>query len=271
MADQQPVELAWQEHGDGVPVVMLPPAATPGEVWRSYQVPALVRAGYKVITVNHRGTSPSPVPPGPYLMSQLVADTVALVQLLNCGPVHLIGASLGAFVAQEVALTRPDLVRAAVLIGTRARTDTFRRQLARALAAQTRSTGPASELELLMHLVQLFGPDTLADGQKMSDWLELQRRFPIKGPGPGAQYDASVIGDRRAALAGLTRPCLVIAFSADLITPPAACREVHQAIPSATYVELQGLGHFGFLENPDAVNQALIDFLGKSSGEFPGQ
>ncbi|NUO56491.1 MAG: alpha/beta hydrolase [Hamadaea sp.] len=270
MGDQQPVELAWQEHGDGVPVVMLPPAATPGEVWRTYQVPALVRAGFKVMTVNHRGTAPSPVPPGPYLMSQLVADVVALVQLLNCGPVHLIGASLGAFVAQEVALTRPDLVRAAVLMGTRARTDKFRRLLARALAAQTRSTSPASELESLMHLVQLFGPGTLTDEQKMSDWLELQRRFPTKGAGPAAQYDASVIGDRRAALAGLTRPCLVMAFSADLITPPAAGLEVHQAIPSATYVEFPGLGHFGFLEEPDAVNQAIIDFLVKSSGESHG-
>ena len=270
MVDQQPVELAWQEHGHGVPVVMLPPAATPGDVWRAYQVPALVRAGYRVITVSHRGTAPSPVPPGPYVMSQLVADVVALVQLLNCGPVHLIGASLGAFVAQELALTRPDLVRTAVLIGTRARTDAFRRQLARAMAAQTRGTGPASELELLMQLMQLFGPGTLADEQKMSDWLELQRRFPVKGPGPGAQYDASVIGDRRAALAGMTRPCLVMAFSADLITPPAACQEVHQTIPSATYVELQGLGHFGFLEDPDTVNKALIEFLENSPGGSHG-
>lgn len=267
MGDQRHVELAWQAHGDGVPVVMLPPAATAGDIWRTYQVPALVGAGYKAITVNHRGTAPSPVPPGPYLLSQLVADVVALVDFLDCGPVHLVGASLGAFVAQEVALTRPDLVRAAVLIGTRARTDGFRRRLARALAAQTRNTGAASELELLMHLVQLFGPGTLADEPKMSDWLELQRRFPIKGPGPAAQYEASVIGDRRAALGGLTRPCLVMAFSADLITPPAACLEVHRAIPSATYVEFEGLGHFGFLENPDAVNPAIVDFLDKSSGE----
>ncbi|NUT35777.1 MAG: alpha/beta hydrolase [Hamadaea sp.] len=269
MADDRSVALAWLAHGDGLPVVMLPPAATAREVWHTHQVPALVRAGYRVVTVNHRGTPPSPVPPGPYLMAQLVADVVALVELLDEGPVHLVGASLGAFVAQEVALARPDLVRSAVLMGTRARTDKFRRLLARALAVQTRQAGPGTELEALMHLAQLFGPRTLADEQTMSDWLELRRRFPVTGPGAGAQYDASVIGDRRAALAGLTRPCLVMAFSADLITPPAACLEVHESVPSAAYVEFEGLGHFGFLEDPEAVNRAVIDFLDKSCGDSP--
>ncbi|KKK06547.1 alpha/beta fold hydrolase [Micromonospora sp. HK10] len=267
MVDDQSVELAWQAQGDGVPVVMLPPAATSREVWHAHQVPALVNAGYRVVTVNHRGTPPSPVPPGPYSMRQLVADVVALVEVLGAGPVHLIGASLGAFVAQEVALVRPDLVRSAVLIGTRARTDAYRRLLARALAAQARTPGPVTELDALMHLAQLFGPRTLADDHTMSDWLELRRRFPVTGPGPAAQYDASVIVDRRAALTGLTRPCLVMAFSADLITPPAACLEVHEAIPSATYVEFEGLGHFGFLEDPDTINQAIVDFLDKSLDE----
>lgn len=265
MVDDQPVSLAWQVHGDGATVVMLPPAASSREIWHAHQVPALVAAGYRVVTANHRGTAPSPVPPGPYRMGQLVSDAIALIERLDCGPVHVVGASLGAFVAQEVTLARPDLVRSAVLMGTRARTDEYRRRLTRALAAQTRAGATATELEALMHLAQLFGPRTLANEPTMLDWLELRRRFPVRGPGPGAQYDASVIVDRRTALTGVIRPCLVLAFSADLITPPANCREVLQAIPSASYVEFEGLGHFGFLEDPAAVNQAMIDFLEKAS------
>lgn len=245
---------------------MLPPAATAGEVWHAHQVPALTRAGFRVITVNHRGMPPSPVPAGPYRIADLVADVAALIDELRVGECHLIGSSLGAFVAQEVALAHPGSVRSAVLMGTRARTDQYRRRLARALAVQTRRAASSSELDALMHLSQLFGPKALADDRRMADWLELRMRFPIRGAGAGAQYDVSVIGDRREALSGINRPCLVVAFDADVITPVEGCREVSETIPGAAYEEFAELGHFGFLEDPDAVNASVIEFLRKYSG-----
>jgi len=226
-------------------------------------VPALTAAGYRVILASHRGMPPSPVPPGPYRIADLVADVEALITELGAGPCHLVGASLGAFVAQELALVRPDLVRSAVLIGTRARSDHYRRSLARATAARARAGGPVTDLETLCRLPQLFGPETLADERNVMDWIEMARRFPVTGAGPAAQYEASVITDRREALRQVNRPCLVIAFGADIIAPPMSGREVHEAIPGCSYVEFADLGHFGFLEESKAVNEAIIAFLAR--------
>jgi pimeloyl-ACP methyl ester carboxylesterase len=50
-------------------------------------------------------------------------------------------------------------------------------------------------------------------------------------------------------------------LSEDVITPPAFCREVAITIPGCRYVELPHCGHFGFLENPRAVNSTLAAFL----------
>ncbi|SNT48577.1 Pimeloyl-ACP methyl ester carboxylesterase [Asanoa hainanensis] len=261
--------LSRQSNGTGVPVVLLPPAATRGEVWNAHQVPALVSAGYRVVVANHRGLAPSPAPQGPYRLADVVADAAQLIEDLGQGPCHVVGASLGAFVAQELAAARPELVRSAVLLGTRARTDHYRRSLARALAARARAAGPVTDAEVVAHLGQLFGPLTLGDDRRVSDWMELLKRFPVSGPGPAAQYELTAIPDRRQVLAGIRRPCLVIAFALDLISPPAFGAEVHEVIPHCGWVELAGLGHFGFLERPDAVNAEILRFLAQVDAGAP--
>jgi pimeloyl-ACP methyl ester carboxylesterase len=257
----EPVEVPFVIQGDGPPVLLLPPAATRAEVWQSHQAPALVAAGFQAVSVHPRGMPPAPVPPGPYRVADFVADVVRVIERLGRGPCHLVGSSLGAMVAQELALLRPDLLACVVLMGTRARCDGYRKRLARASAQRCRQGGPIGELEALCHLGQLFGPTTLADDRLVADWVEMVQRFPITGPGPAAQYEATVTADRRAALTSVAVPCLVIAFGVDVLTPPPLCAEVADAVPGARYREFPGLGHFGFLEDPVAVNAELCGFL----------
>jgi pimeloyl-ACP methyl ester carboxylesterase len=70
--------------------------------------------------------------------------------------------------------------------------------------------------------------------------------------------------DRRAALRTITAPCRVISFGDDLVTPPHLAAEVADAIPNCDRVEIAGCGHFGYLERPDEVNAAIIEFLDKN-------
>ncbi|MGH3992105.1 MAG: alpha/beta fold hydrolase, partial [Pseudonocardiaceae bacterium] len=226
----------------------------------NYQVPALLGAGYQAITFDSRGTPPSATPLGPYRLADLVADAVDLITGLGVGPCRIVGASLGAMVAQELALARPDLVTAVALLGTRCRTDFFRATAARAFAARIRG-GVHTDYDAVGSLLQLFSRRTLADDRATADWFEVFRTFPASGPGLAAQYEATIIGDRTAALRGVRRPCLVVAFAEDVLTPPSLCREVADAIPGCRYVELAECGHFGFLEQPAEVNAALLDFF----------
>jgi pimeloyl-ACP methyl ester carboxylesterase len=54
---------------------------------------------------------------------------------------------------------------------------------------------------------------------------------------------------------------LVISFAHDLVTPAARGRELAAAIPAARYLEIPDAGHYGFLEQPKAVNAAMLDFF----------
>jgi len=256
-------QVNYEVHGTGEPVLLIPPAATRSTVWLGHQVPALLKAGFQAITFDSRGTPPSAAPLGPYRLADLVADTVDLITGLGIGPCRIVGASLGAMVAQELALARPDLVTAAALLGTRCRTDFFRSTAARVLADRVRD-GEYTDYDAVASLLQLFSQRTLADDGKAADWFVVFRSFPARGQGLAAQYEATLIEDRRAALAGVRRPFLVVAFAEDVLTPPVLCREVADAIPDCRYVEVPECGHFGFLERPDEVNAAILDFFERS-------
>ena len=56
-------------------------------------------------------------------------------------------------------------------------------------------------------------------------------------------------------------PVLVIGFADDVVTPAHLSREVADAIPGARYLEIPDAGHLGFIEQPDAVNKAALEFL----------
>jgi pimeloyl-ACP methyl ester carboxylesterase len=62
------------------------PIGAPGSAWVPFQVPALVEAGFRVVTFNPRGVPPSQVPPPPYSVADMAADAAALVVELASGP-----------------------------------------------------------------------------------------------------------------------------------------------------------------------------------------
>ena len=89
------IELNVQTEGSGELVVLVMGTGSPGRVWRTHQVPALVQAGYRVAYFDNRGIKPSSECASGFTIHDLVADTAALITHLG-GPAHVIGTSLGA-------------------------------------------------------------------------------------------------------------------------------------------------------------------------------
>ena len=67
--------------------------------------------------------------------------------------------------------------------------------------------------------------------------------------------------DSRPSLAAVTCPTLVVVGEQDVLTPPERAVEMATAIPNARQVVVPDCGHLSTLEQPDAVTQALVDFL----------
>ncbi len=255
------VRLAYEVKGSGQPVLMIMGTGARARVWHVHQVPALVAAGYSVTTFDCRGVPPSDVPPGVYSIGQLVADAGSLIDHLRIGPCRVVGLSLGATIAQELALARPDAVRALVLIATEGRLDSARRALLRAdtLLNEERARLPA-EYEAVVRAFQMLSPHTLNSEKDASLWLETFA-LPHENDGLEHRLRLEERPNRLSALRGVRAPTMVIGFADDLIAPPHLGREVAEAIQGSEYIELKDCGHLGHLERPDAVNAELLRFL----------
>lgn len=256
------VRLSYRVHGEGDPLLLIGPAASPAAVWDRHQVPDLVRAGFQVITFDLRGSAPSDAPPGPYALDDLVTDTAELIRRLGIAPCRVAGVSIGAMIAQELAREHPGLVAALALMATRGRSDVFRDALARGCADAMRSGAavPAG-FSAVATMSQLFAAGSLADDKFADDWLTTLSLFPQRGEGFAAQYEATVTGDRLPGLRDVRCPSLVLAFAHDIVMPPEMGRAVAGAIPGCRYELLEGCGHFGFLERPEEVDRVLVDFF----------
>ncbi|QBS42704.1 alpha/beta fold hydrolase [Nocardia sp. CS682] len=249
--------------GSGPLVVMIMGTGSPGRVWELHQVPALVAAGYRVCTFDNRGIAPSFEAASGMTIDQLVADTAGLIELLDEGPALVVGTSMGARVAQELALARPELVRKAVFMAGHGRLDQFQKTLSLG-EHQLDASGVRlpEKYEAAITAVMNLSPATMADANAARDWLDL---FEFTGgpvtPGIRAQRRMDHDFERVQAYRAIAVPCLAVGFADDRMIPPYLTREIAEVIPGARYQEVPDAGHFGYLERPETVNKILLDFF----------
>jgi pimeloyl-ACP methyl ester carboxylesterase len=256
------IRLHYEDYGSGPPVVMVTGTGAPGRIWRTHQVPALRAAGLRVLTVDNRGIAPSDTGPAGFTLDDMAADVAELIEHLGIGPCRVVGFSLGAMIVQELLVSRPGLVERAVLMATAGRTDTFTAAMA---AAEIELCDSGAKVPpryaAVVSAVQNLSPQTLNDGDRLRDWLDVFELSSVDLAAIRPQLGLQVIADRLAAYRSIACRCLVIGFGDDLITRPHLSREVAEAIPGARYLQIAGCGHYGYLERPAEVNAAIVDFL----------
>ncbi|MET7302219.1 alpha/beta hydrolase [Embleya sp. NPDC005575] len=263
------IRLSYERSGRGESVLLIMGSGAAGRVWTMHQTPALHRAGFETIVFDNRGIAPSDVPPGKYSFADMVADTKGLIDALDLAPCRLVGLSLGALIAQELAVRHPESVHSAVLIATRARSDAFRRAqtLADRSVAQDGVRLPPAYRALDTAMLML-SPTTLNNDAAAAMWLEV---FELAGDADASAGQAWVDldVDRRAELGRIDVPCRVVAFADDVIAPVHLAAEVAEAIPNCDLVTIPDAGHLGHLERPEEVNSVIVEFLEKHREEVP--
>ena len=256
------VNLAYDDRGSGPAVLFIAGRGGAGRTWHLHQVPEFQRAGYRCITFDNRGIGATEKETG-FTAETMVADTAALIEMLGAAPVRLVAVSMGSFIAQELMVARPDLVHSAVLMATRGRADRTReffRDAEWELAASGVRLPPSYEAKV--RLLESFSPKTLNDDAKVSDWIDMFTMWPTKmTSGMQTHIGIGPRDNRLPVYRSITAPTLVIGFSDDVVLPPHLGQEVADAIPRGRYLEIADAGHLGFIERPETVNKAVLDFF----------
>lgn len=262
------VRIAYVDAGSGEPVVLLGGSGMPGGAWDLSIRPALVAAGYRVITVDVRGSGESDAPAPPYTIDDLAGDAAGMIDQVVGGPCRLVGLSLGGFVAEDLCHRRPDLVRSAVLIASAGRTTAYMRAKMRAEEELFTGAAPvAPAYDRIDALTVTLPAATLQDDDTaVEQWAEL---LELTGAGSeaarlgqaAAARDWLLNVDRAARWPAMRMPALIVAFEHDLQFPPGRAREAADVWPEASFLELPGVAHGnGIFDASRSIAEAIIAF-----------
>ncbi len=260
------LELCYETFGDrsDPALVLIMGLGTQMIAWREEFCERLAAAGFFVVRFDNRDVGRStalddlPVPTtwqllgrdkqaAGYTLEDMALDAVGLLDHLGIERAHVVGASMGAMIAQTVAINHPDRVRSLVsIMGSTGARSSGQPQLRTAKVLL--SVPPADRAGFVEHMVKTF---TLIGSPGFERDEDELRRFAEatfdrgRNPAAGARHLAAIIasGNRRPLLRAITAPTLVIHGRADTLVRPSGGRATARAIPGSTLLEIPGMGH----------------------------
>jgi 10-carbomethoxy-13-deoxycarminomycin esterase/esterase len=265
------VRLWSEDRGDpgAPPLLLIAGDCQSALFWPEEFIATLVADGLRVIRYDHRDTGRSThldFAAHPYTFDDLAADARAVLDGWGIDAAHVVAFSMGAGLAQLIALDHPQRLLSQTLICTHALGIDLARNVERAaagepspdglpvptqrlfeaLALHTEPTcGPAAELQLRVETWRIFAGDELPfDPAEFR--LRERRAMDHAGtwrPRTNHGLVSEGLAERGPELARITTPTLVVQAPLDPISPPPHGRHLADAVPGARLVEIPGMGH----------------------------
>jgi 3-oxoadipate enol-lactonase len=249
--------LPWAEiRGSGPTVVLLHGLADSHELWRQ-QVPVLEHR-FRTIAVDHYGHGGTPLPPGRLTTAVMADGMAALIEAQDAAPAVAVGLSMGGGVAQVLALRRPDLVRALVLVSTGSEFPPATRDRFLARAAKAEREGMASVVDATVS--RWFTPEFT---RRRPDEVE-RTRATVLANDPGAFAAASHANadrDWTDRLGEIACPVMFIGGEQDPADADRSLAIYRERLPDLTVALVPDSSHLVPVEAPDAFNTILLEFL----------
>ena len=263
-----PVEVYYEDHGSGSPVVLIHGWPLNGASWEK-QTAALMAAGHRVITYDRRGFGRSSQPTAGYNYDTFAADLDAVLSTLSLTDVSLVGFSMGTGeVTRYIAKYGRKRLRNAVLIGTLGpylvktadNPEGVDRSVFEGIKAAIKADRPA----FLMDFLHNFYNFDVTAGKLVSERVvEANWNVAAGASAIGTRTCVDAwIEDFRQDISHNTVPTLILHGDADRILPAdATSRRQAKMIKNVRFVELKGGPHGVLWTHAEQVNSELVTFL----------
>jgi aminoacrylate hydrolase len=251
-------DLYYEVHGAGPPLALVSGLNGVGAFWTPHL--AELGARFTVVLHDHRGTGRSSPSRIDYSVEQMTDDLVQLLDHLGIEKAHLVGHSTGGAIGQTLAIDRPERIRRLVLSATWSAPDAYFRRLFGLRADVLRALGPAGYLRA--SLLFMRPPAWIRDHEAALDreMAAMLAGFPLPEV-MLSRIEAILRFDRRAELARIAAPTLVVGAEDDAVTPVYFSAELGRLIPGAETAILAAGGHFFPVSAAEEFRRLLLGFL----------
>jgi 3-oxoadipate enol-lactonase len=221
-----------------------------------------LRRHFRLVVVDNRGTGRSSQPPGSFSVADMAKDVVAVLDAAGIRRAHVLGASLGGMVAQEIAIAYPALVSGLVLACTTPGWPSGYPMPAASVRLMAATPGMTAETALRRHTRNALSAQAVQrQPELLTRLIKLQRRHPASRETLSAQATAGARYAGGLRQARIKAPALILHGGADAVVDPRNAQLLADRIPGARLMLFAELGHLLFWEDPGAFASAVTSFL----------
>jgi len=253
------INIAYRVLGQGDPIVLIMGYSSTMDMWDPLFLDNL-STKYKVIIFDNRGMGNTTSPPGNFSIAQFANDTAGLMAALGIEKAHILGWSMGSFVAQELAIRYPERVNKIILYAGNCGGKEAVMPSPQTLKDLANTSGSPEERGMRLFNL-LFPKDWLSKQPAFYKWFPLPKETSLP---ENMQRQAQAIAAWSGAcdrLSSIKSPALVVTGAEDVIAPPENAFILAQRINGSWLVQFKGAGHGLMYQYPDRLSKIVADFI----------
>ncbi|HEY5257136.1 MAG TPA: alpha/beta hydrolase [Candidatus Baltobacteraceae bacterium] len=243
------------DRGSGEPIVLLHGFPLTRAIWD--RTAEILSQRYRVISPDLRGMGASSTPDGPYLMETMAGDIAAVLDACGVQRAHIVGHSLGGFVAQAFARMYVERVAGLALVGSRLAADDAQTAARREMLAQRVEAEDSVDPAIAAFEARMFASESVADRPGL---VELYRTIARHNRPKGLAAVLRGMAQRAPSddiAQDLEMPILVFVGAHDAVLSIEEARATAGAFPHGRLAVAEHSGHMPMLEEPGTLIAAL--------------
>ncbi len=258
------INIYYEIHGEGEPLLLITGLSADITSW-AFQTHEFAQK-YKVIVFDNRGVGQTDTPDIPYTAEMMADDTAGLLQALDIPAAHILGLSLGSFIAQEIAIKYPEKVKSLILAGSASQMPARTKFVEKSWGTLLQKGADVETFYTIMF--PYMWTNRVFDNP---DHLQMLMDGCIGNPYPQPthaflrQLDVCLAHDTRDRLSQISAKTLVLVGSEEILLPVEVSERLSKGISNSKLVVLEGGGHGFMVEISDKVNSAVLEFLDEVS------
>ena len=253
-------QLYYEVHGEGEPLVLIMGLRRNIEWW--YRQKDALSKCFKVIMFDNRGAGRSEKPQTTYSIGLFAEDTAHLMDVLEVIDAHILGISMGGYIAQEFSINFPDKVRSLILgctgCGGSKAVPMSQDRMEKFIANKGLEPNEILKKDMDIYFSNEFVTQYL---KKIEEFTDISSRYYQPPDAFKRQFNACLNHDTANRLNRISAPTLIMAGDDDPLIPPENSKILQRLIPGADISIFPGKRHCFFIEASDRFNQEAIRFF----------
>ena len=254
------IDIYYEEYGNGYPLILISGLGGSSINWQT--VRNVLSKHYRVIVFDNRGAGRSSAPSEAYSISQMAVDMTNLFNYLGIKRAHVLGHSMGGFIAQEFALMYPEKTDKLMLCCTMDKLSKRNKLLFESMYSLWKS-GISRESWFRGLYCWFFSPSFFEDEQTIKFIMEFAITAPHQQTLSGfkGQMEACIGFNVTEKIKNIQHETLVLVGEDDILITPNESKLLKDSIPNSRIVVVPGAGHTPHVECKNDFLKKILDFL----------